>query len=360
LSHGSHDEESRYKAFSNAFKTAWVLALTRSTALFVSVYSLINSVAQARSGNATQDLWWIHMGFLPSSVAFGLGVGGSAVLLAYVFAPKMSRWRRVLTLAACAMFAVIALENAAEFYQAWGAGLFRPSFAIPFSVVVAAVFVLLGWGVWMIRSKKLLAADHIAMLLGVAALMILFPLAQIAFFGTSDYRGKADAAVVFGARVFDNGSLSPSLRDRVATAVDLYQSGMVKQLVMSGGVEPNGTDESIAMRNAAEKAGVPASAILLDPLGMDTDATVRNTITIFKREGVHHALAVSQGYHLPRIKLAFLAAGWDVRTVPAQQLEPIWGTPAFIAREIPAFWEYWARAALRQISGGDLVLVKGN
>ena len=96
------------------------------------------------------------------------------------------------------------------------------------------------------------------------------------------------------------------------------------------------------MRDAAVKAGVPASAIRARRKGLDTDATVRNTTAIFSRLGVHKVLAVSQGYHLPRVKLAYLAAGWDVRTVPAEEIEPIVETPLFVAREIPAFWEYWA------------------
>jgi len=187
---------------------------------------------------------------------------------------------------------------------------------------------------------------------GFVLVVTLFPLAQIGFFGTSDYRAKADAAVVFGARVFDNGVLSPSLRDRVVTGVDLYKAGLVHKLVMSGGLEANGIDETVAMRGAAVKAGVPASAILLDPKGLDTDATVRNTSAIFQREGIRGVLAVSQGYHLPRVKLAYLAAGLDVRTVPAKEIEPIWKTPIFIARELPAFWQYWLRAFVHDIRGG--------
>jgi vancomycin permeability regulator SanA len=194
--------------------------------------------------------------------------------------------------------------------------------------------------------------EYVAVAVAFLLVVALFPLAQIAFFGSSDYRARADAAVVFGAMVYDNGVLSPSLRDRVMTGVDLYRSGAVRKLVMSGGVEPNGIDETVAMRGAAIKAGVPASAILRDPKGVSTDATVRNTTAIFADNGIKHVLAVSQGYHLPRVKLAYLSEGWDVRTVPAVEVEPIWKTPLFIAREVPAFWEYWARALVRDVRGG--------
>ena len=245
----------------------------------------------------------------------------------------------------------VALQNVTAFYRAWGQGSVQPGVGFPLSLLIAVVFVALAWAMLSMRPPEQGVWGHLGA--GVALLLVLalFPLAQIAFFGTSDYRAKADAAVVFGARVFDNGELSPSLRDRVATGVDLYKASLVRLLVMSGGREANGIDETVAMRDAAVKAGVPSSAIVRDPQGLDTDATVRNTSAIFQKAGVKRVLAVSQGYHLPRVKLAYLSAGWDVRTVPAKELEPIWKTPLFIAREVPAFWEYWLRALARDVRG---------
>jgi hypothetical protein len=49
------------------------------------------------------------------------------------------------------------------------------------------------------------------------------------------------------------------------------------------------------------------------------------------------------------VKLAYLAAGWNVRTVPAKEIEPIWKTPLFVIREIPGFWVYWARSFVRDV-----------
>jgi vancomycin permeability regulator SanA len=344
-------KKGRIRAALRAAGGVTVLTASRSVAFFVGAYSLANTVAHALSSKQTQDLWWIDLRFLTAPVALGVGVACAVVLIAWALAPKTAGWRRVLTLVACLALSAASLQNVAAFYRAWGAGTFAPGVAVPFSLVIAVLFALLGWAVWMLHPKKLVVGDHIAMAVGVVVVAMLFPLAQVAFFGSSDYRAKADAAVVFGARVFDDGSLSPSLRDRVQTAVGLYKQGLVKRLVMSGGVGESGVDETIAMRDAAEKAGVPSSAIVRDPKGADTDATVRNTTAIFDRMGVHRVLAVSQGYHLPRVKLAYLAAGWDVRTVPARQIEPIWGTPMFVAREVPAFWQYWARALIRAIRG---------
>jgi SanA protein len=41
-------------------------------------------------------------------------------------------------------------------------------------------------------------------------------------------------ALVFGARIYADGRLSPMLRDRVETAVQLYEAGKVDVLLLSG------------------------------------------------------------------------------------------------------------------------------
>ncbi|MDR3685513.1 MAG: YdcF family protein [Coriobacteriia bacterium] len=343
--------KTRFAAWSRQSGAFIALALARGTALFVGLYSLANTLATSLSPGTSQDLWWIDTRFLPTAAAQALSVACALVLLAFGVSPRLATWRRWLTFVACVALAGVALQNVATFYREWGAGSFSPGLVFPLSLVIAVVFALLGWAVWGQRPGKLTVADHVGAVAGLLLVVLLFPLAQVAFFGSSDYRAKADAAVVFGARVFDDGSLSPSLRDRVATGIELYRGGLVRKLVMSGGVEPNGQDETAVMRSAAEKAGVPASAIVLDSKGIDTDATVRNTTAIFAKQGMRRVLAVSQGYHLPRVKLAYLAAGWDVRTVPARQIEPIWQTPLFVAREVPAFWEYWLRAFVRDARG---------
>jgi vancomycin permeability regulator SanA len=331
-----------------------MLALARGTALFIGVFGTLNVAVAAFGGQGSQNVWWIDPGFMPEPLGAAVVVAASVLLAAYGILPSMAPWRRWLTIGACGVLGVVALQNTAQFYRAWGAGTFAPGVPVPLSLALAVVFALVGWAVAVLKP----ASGRIAGALGAVAALVLvalaFPLAQVAFFGTSDYRAKADAAVVFGAMVYNNGQPSTSLADRVSTAVDLYKAGLVRTLVMSGGVEPNGYDETRVMRDEAVKAGVPASAIHVDPKGLDTDATVRNTTAMFGELGIRKVLAVSQGYHLPRVKLAYLAAGWNVRTVPAKDLAPIIQTPLFIAREVPAFWVYWGRSLLAGLRGGKM------
>ncbi|MEP6758967.1 MAG: YdcF family protein, partial [Actinomycetota bacterium] len=162
-----------------------------------------------------------------------------------------------------------------------------------------------------------------------------------------DYRRPAQAAVVLGARVMPDGEASVVLADRVRTGVELYREGLVMTLVMSGGLEPDtGYDETAVMRALAVQEGVPAADILVDPGGTSTTATVTDTVGLFAERGIDAVLVVSHFYHLPRIKLAYERAGLEVYTVPASQSAIVPRTPENVAREVPALWIYYLRAAL--------------
>lgn len=97
------------------------------------------------------------------------------------------------------------------------------------------------------------------------------------------------------------------------------------------------------MRRLAVSLGVPDTAIELDEAGINTQATVDNTAAMFERLHVQRVLAVSHFYHLPRIKLAYRRAGWEVYTVPAESQYRLIRLPWFMTREIAALWAYYIR-----------------
>lgn len=350
--HGGHDEhESHLKAATGALVGVLTLALARGLALFLGVYTIVNTVVGVVSEEHKQDLWWIDLSFLPDQAALTFGVACSLVLLAYAAAPELAKWRQWITVGACGALAASAIENMGGFYRAWEAESFQPGFAIPYSIAVAALFGILAWAVLTVHPEHVLFGDHVAMFAGFGLMLVLFPLLVAIFFGTSDYSMEADAAVVFGGRVRDDGSLSPALRDRVGGAIDVYKDGVAETIIMSGNTGTNGVDEAAAMRKFAVKRGVPSSAILLNDDGEDTESAVANTADLFSRYGFKRVLAVSQWYHLPRIKLAYFAQGWDVRTVPVTEQQPSWGAPFFFAREVPGFWQYWVQAVSLWLQG---------
>jgi vancomycin permeability regulator SanA len=288
---------------------------------------------------------------LPESLAQALLAVTALLLLAFAVRPGVGAVRRAATATAAFGLAAAALYDCARFYEAWAGGSIAPWAPVPLSLLVALVLAFVGvvalrGGCVAIEGRRR-AWALAATALTVVACGVLFPLAQVLFFGTTDYRRPADVAVVFGAQVHDDGRISTSLHDRVATAVSLYEEGLVERLVMSGGQGTAPVHEAVAMRDLAIELGVPAEAVVVDLDGLDTDATVRGTAAIFRRDGVERVLAVSHFYHLARVKLAYQAAGWDVQTVPAHQSYVVPQTPRLVAREVPAFWVYYLRAVLR-------------
>ncbi len=97
----------------------------------------------------------------------------------------------------------------------------------------------------------------------------------------------ADAAVVLGARVYEDGRPSRFLRERVEVGVQLYLDGTVDRIIMSGdGDDSSGFGEPTVMRQIAEKMGVPADAIEEDPLGLDTYSSCLNARDTFDASSV--------------------------------------------------------------------------
>jgi vancomycin permeability regulator SanA len=334
-----------------AFRGAAARVAARAIGLFFGLFSLANAVAAIRSGH-TEDLWWVDIGGLPTWVTSALWLA-AVLLVAYGIAPDMRPWRRRLTALVGGVLSLVASGNAWSFYSAWRSGTIVPLVPVPFSALVALGFGLLTLvicrdrpGAPMRTRGELVLVTALALLLAAA-----FPIVHVYTFGTTDYRRPADVAVVFGARVYADGSLTTSAEDRVRTAAGLYTSGLVPHLIMSGGVGESGFDETVAMRDRATALGVPAEAITLDGDGVSTDRTVASTAAMFEADGTDTVLAVSQFYHLPRVKMAYRSAGWNVYTVPAEKSRPILKTPQLVLREIPGFWAYWGRAWFRDVTG---------
>ena len=107
----------------------------------------------------------------------------------------------------------------------------------------------------------------------------------------------SQVAIVFGAGLSYDGSPSPVLKDRVATAAELYFSGKVKKILMSGDNRFIDYNEPGAMLDYAIQLGVPRQDIVLDFAGRRTYDTCYRAKAIF---GVTDALLVTQRYHLPR------------------------------------------------------------
>ena len=121
---------------------------------------------------------------------------------------------------------------------------------------------------------------------------------------TSKYRYKDPTkvpaqpiAIVFGAGVWEDGTPTPMLADRVQGAVNLYKIGHVNKILMTGDNSTPDYNEVKAMEEYAISHGVSIDNITLDYAGFSTYESCYRAQKIF---GITKAVLVTQRYHLPR------------------------------------------------------------
>lgn len=124
----------------------------------------------------------------------------------------------------------------------------------------------------------------------------------------------AQVAIVPGAFVQPDGRMSTMLADRVHQAAELWRAGRVDRILVSGDHHRWEYDEPDTMRDALERAGIPARVIFTDHAGFDTWATMVRARRVF---GVRSAIVVTQGFHMPRALYLARAAGLDVTGLTA-------------------------------------------
>ena len=131
---------------------------------------------------------------------------------------------------------------------------------------------------------------------------------------TPEEAPQADAAIVLGARVYADGTLSPMLTDRMETGVRLYKLGKVKKLLLSGDHGQTTYDEVNAMLRYALDRGVPEEDVFTDHAGFSTYDTMYRARDVFL---VQSALVVTQGFHLARAVYTARRLGLEATGVPA-------------------------------------------
>ncbi len=327
---------------------SFYISVARGLAMFLSIFTLLNLAGAWLVTGFDANIWWIDLAFLPHPLGNILLALAAAALL--MFALGVSDPPILRALVAIAIFALMlaTLRNAAVFFYLWRIGRIHPGMSIPLSIFLAS---LLGVVLYCHCNahKASRTRQRWFFAIAFAASLFLFPLAQMYWFGKTDYRRHADAIVVFGARTYADGTMSPVLYDRTRTAIQLYQQHLAPELIFSGGPGDGSTSEPQAMRNLALSMGVPASAILIDEHGLNTESTVANTLPIFAQQHLKTVLAVSHFYHLPRVKMAYARAlsadhnGLELLTVPANETAPLPRMPFYMAREIAALWSYYLR-----------------
>ena len=124
---------------------------------------------------------------------------------------------------------------------------------------------------------------------------------------------SAQTALVLGASVSSDGTLSPVFKARADAAIALYAAGKVSKILVSGDNSTVSHNEVNPVRIYLLSNGVPDEDIFLDHAGFDTYSSMYRARDIF---GVSSMLIATQSFHLPRALFLAHALGitaWGVR-----------------------------------------------
>ena len=320
-----------------------ILAAARGAGLFVGVGAVVAGAVSVIAPGWVGGRVLFDARSLPGvSGAVVLAAGGALVAIGCLRA-RVDGALRVAVIAAAAALVTIATMNAVVVLRLDASGAVRTG-PLPLSAFVAMT--LAAAALVIVKRRDGAAATRWVVASAVAC-AALFPAVQMLTFGRSDYRREADAIVVFGAKAHADGRASVALADRVRTGCELWKEGRAPVLLLSGGPGEGAVHETESMRRLAVAEGVPEASIVLDTNGVSTRATAVNTATWLREHGLVRVLAVSHGYHLPRVKLEFERAGAAAFTVPAAESRVLAKMPWFMGRETVAWWASWGTGVLR-------------
>ena len=142
--------------------------------------------------------------------------------------------------------------------------------------------------------------------------------------GARDEQRPVDVIVVLGAAQYD-GRPSPVFAARLDHAVALWDAGLAKAFVVTGGKLPGDrTTEAAVAREYALRRDVPAAAIFGEDEAHDTLASIRSVAAMMKARGLTSALFVSDPTHMLRVlriaaDLGIQAYGSPTPTSPVQR-----------------------------------------
>ncbi len=133
---------------------------------------------------------------------------------------------------------------------------------------------------------------------------------------------QADAIVVFGAAEYA-GRPSPVYRARLDHAFDLFEKGMAAVVITTGGAaqDPDFSEGGVG-RDYLLRRGVPERDLIAETQGADTAQSAARVANIMRKNGMRSCIAVSDAYHVFRIRALLQHEGLQVEVAPRPDSRP--------------------------------------
>src|ERR1700758_712091 len=150
---------------------------------------------------------------------------------------------------------------------------------------------------------------------------------------------KADVIVIFGAAQYA-GRPSPVYRARLDHGFELFANGMAPVVVTTGGAgqDPEFSEGGVG-RDYLSRRGVPEQALIAETQGSDTATSAERVANIMRANGMRRCIAVSDAYHVFRIRALLEHEGVQVELAPRPESRPhrLWERFAAVMREAASY-----------------------
>jgi uncharacterized SAM-binding protein YcdF (DUF218 family) len=150
------------------------------------------------------------------------------------------------------------------------------------------------------RRQQLLWIEGL-LLAALGAYLVLTGI-RIAHEGSLQELHTADAIVVFGAAEYA-GRPSPVLRARLDHGFELFRQGVAPVVITTGGAasDPSFSEGGVG-HDYLRHRGIPERNLIAETQGSDTAQSAMRVAVIMRANGLHSCVAVSDAYHVYRIK----------------------------------------------------------
>jgi len=150
---------------------------------------------------------------------------------------------------------------------------------------------------------------------------------------------KADVIVIFGAAEY-SGRPSPVYRARLDHGFELFEKGMAPVVITTGGAaqDPEFSEGGVG-RDYLLRRGVPEQALIAETQGSDTAQSAARVANIMRVNGMRSCIAVSDAFHVFRIRALLEHEGVQVEIAPRPESRPrhVWDQFAAVMREAASY-----------------------
>lgn len=133
---------------------------------------------------------------------------------------------------------------------------------------------------------------------------------------------QAETIIVFGAAEY-SGHPSPVYRARLDHAFDLFQRGVAPVVITTGGAasDPSFSEGGVGHDYLMHR-GIPDSSLIAETQGSDTAKSAERIGVIMRANHLHSCVAVSDAYHVFRIRKLLEHQGLQVFVSPRPDSRP--------------------------------------